>query len=63
MADKQVKQYNVPNDRAGRTGNATVEDWQSPTGAWCADWDPETKQAMPLTDKDGDYIPYRGKRK
>lgn len=55
--DTKVIPFPVPDDPAGRTANAVIKDWRSPTGAWCAEWDEQTQQAMPLTDEDGDFIP------
>lgn len=55
--DTKITSTPVPGDPDGRTFNAIVRDHRSPYGAWCAEWDPETGQAMPLTDGDGEYIP------
>lgn len=55
----QVPVYPVPDDKdkVGRTANAIVVSAESPTGAWCAEWEPEVDDAWPLATEDGAYIP------
>jgi len=55
--DTTMKSKPVPNDPAGRTYDAVIQDHRSPTGKWAAEHDPETGQDMPLTRQDGKYIP------
>lgn len=43
----------VPGDPAGRTYDTILVRGNV---IYAAEWDPETEQAMPLTDEDGEYI-------
>lgn len=54
MPDKKITPKNL---KSGQHADAIIEDYRSPTGAWYAEWDPQTEQAIPLSDEGGDYIP------
>ena len=59
MTDRRI----IPKTlRSGQLADAIIEDYRSPTSAWYAEMTqvtPDLSQAMPLSDKDGDYIPAR----
>ena len=50
----RVPSYSIPD---GRSADAIVTSAESPTGAWCAEWEPEADDAWPLTTEAGAYIP------
>lgn len=56
MSDKKTTPHQL---KDGRTADAKIESWLSPTGAFEAEWNPELNAAWPLTNQDGEYIPVR----
>jgi len=56
MESLRVLTYDIPGDSAGRTADAVIISKQSPTGAWCAEWDEQMGDAVPFTDEGEEYI-------